>query len=107
MGSDEQKNKLLPDLVSLNKLISFGLTEPGHGSDATGMKTTARKVEGGFVLNGDKRWIGGGTISDYIIIWAKNADEGNKIQGFVVEKRTKGLKTTKIEGKLALRMVQK
>ena len=86
--------------------MSFGLTEPAYGSDATSLKTTAKKVEGGFVINGSKRWIGNATFADYIIVWAKNVDEGNKIQGFVVEKGSKGLSTKKIENKFALRMVQ-
>lgn len=59
--------------------MSFGLTEPEYGSDASGLKTTAKKVEGGYLLNGKKRWIGNATIADYITIWAKNEDEGGKI----------------------------
>ena len=78
-GSDEQKQRFLPDLIALNKFTCFGLTEPDHGSDATGMKTTATKVEGGYILNGKKRWPGNATIADYTIIWAKNATDGNKI----------------------------
>lgn len=62
------------------------MTEPDYGSDATSLKTTAKRVEGGFILNGKKRWIGNAGFSDYIIVWARNAEEGNKIQGFLVEK---------------------
>ena len=58
--------------------------------------STAKKVNGGYVINGEKRWIGNAGFSDYIIIWAKNIDEGNKIQGFIVEKDMEGLSTTKI-----------
>lgn len=63
----------------MKKYICFGLTEPNNGSDATGLKTTAKRVEGGFLLNGSKRWIGNATFADYIIVWAKNVDENGKI----------------------------
>ena len=66
-------------MVLFKKFISFGLTEPTNGSDATGLLSTAKKVDGGYVLNGEKRWIGNATFADYIVIWAKNVDEGNKI----------------------------
>ena len=88
----------------MDKLITFALTEPTHGSDATGLLTTTKKTEGGYILNGKKRWIGLANISDYIVIWAKNVDDGNKIQGFIVEKGQQGLKTSKMEGKYSLRI---
>ena len=78
-GGEEQKKRILPDCVLMKKNICFGLTEPNYGSDATSLKTSAKKVEGGYVLNGEKRWIGNATFADYIIIWARNVDEGNKI----------------------------
>lgn len=90
----------------MKKYICFGLTEPTNGSDATHLKSTAKKVEGGYLLNGQKRWIGNATFADYIIIWAKNVDEEDKIQAFIVEKGSKGLTTKKIEDKWSLRMVQ-
>ena len=65
--------------------MCFGLTEPLNGSDATGLQTTATKVDGGWLLNGQKRWIGNATFGD-VIVWAKNAIDGNKIQAFYVEK---------------------
>lgn len=105
LGSEEQRAKILPDAIALRKIMSFGLTEPDYGSDATSLKTSAKKVPGGYVLNGQKRWIGNATFADYIIIWARNAEEGNKVQAFVVEKGSKGLKTSKIENKFALRIV--
>ena len=104
-GGEEQKQRIIPDCVLFKKFIAFGLTEPTNGSDATGLLSTAKKVEGGFLLNGKKRWIGNATFADYIVIWAKNVDDGNKIQGFVVEKGSKGLTTTKIEDKYSLRIV--
>lgn len=87
--------------------MSFALTEPLYGSDATSLKTTAKKVPGGgYVLNGEKRWIGNATFAHYILVWARNEDEGGKIQGFIVEKDSKGLGLKKIENKYALRIVQ-
>jgi alkylation response protein AidB-like acyl-CoA dehydrogenase len=79
LGSEEQRNRILPETILFKKYICFGLTEPTHGSDATGLKTTAKKVEGGFLINGAKRWIGNATFADYIIVWARNVDESGKI----------------------------
>ncbi len=106
-GGPEQKARILPDAITLKKILCFGLTEPTHGSDATSLLSTAKKTDGGFLITGKKRWIGNGTFADYIIVWARNADEGNKIQGFIVEKGSKGLKTSKIENKYSNRSVQK
>ena len=103
--SDAQKDKFLPDLIALKKVTCFGLTEPNNGSDATGMTTTAKKVEGGYIINGQKRWPGNATIADFTIVWAKNVSDGNKIQGFVVEKGMKGHTATAIPNKAAVRMV--
>ncbi len=55
------------------------MTEPDHGSDATSLKTTAKRVQGGYIINGSKRWIGNATFADIIIVWARNEDEGGKI----------------------------
>lgn len=88
-------------------MACFGLTEPENGSDATGMKSTAKKVEGGYIVNGRKRWPGNGTIADLTIVWAKNLSDGNKIQGFVVERGMKGYSTSPITNKASLRMVTK
>ena len=65
--------------MAFRKIMSFGLTEPDFGSDASSLKTTAKKTEGGYILNGSKRWIGNGTFADYITVWARNEDEGGKI----------------------------
>ncbi len=83
-GNQEQKNRILPDTIAFKKLICFGLTEPTHGSDATGLLSVAKKTEDGYLISGKKRWIGNATVADYIIVWARNVDEGNKIQGFIV-----------------------
>jgi alkylation response protein AidB-like acyl-CoA dehydrogenase len=71
------------------------------------LQTTAKKVEGGYILNGKKRWPGNATIADRTIIWAKNISDGNKIQGFIVEKGQKGHSTKAIPNKMILRMVTK
>ena len=91
----------------MKKFISFGLTEADFGSDATSLVSTASKVDGGYKLNGSKRWIGNAGFADHVIVWAKNLDEGNKIQGFLVEKGMDGFTTSKIQNKYSLRMVQK
>ena len=91
--------------MSFEKIFCFGLTEPENGSDASGLRTTARKVEGGWVLNGNKRWIGNATMGD-VIVWARNEDDGGRIQAFVVEKGSSGFLPKKMEGKMALRITQ-
>jgi acyl-CoA oxidase len=78
LADEEQKQRWLPPANKLEKFICFGLTEPQNGSDATGLQTTATKVEGGWRIKGRKRWIGSGTIGD-ILVWARNANDGNKI----------------------------
>ena len=100
-GSDEQKDLFLPDLAMGVKIGCFGLTEPDAGSDPGSMKTIARKVDGGYILNGSKTWITNAPIADIFIIWAKG-DEGS-LRGFVLNKDMDGLDTQKIEGKFALR----
>ena len=102
-GTDAQRQKYLPKLASGEWIGCFGLTEPEAGSDPAGMKTTARKTEGGYVLNGAKMWISNSPIADVFVIWAKSEAHGGKIKGFVLEKGTKGLSAPKIEGKLSLR----
>jgi len=105
LGSEEQKKKYLPKLANLELIISWALTEPEYGSNANGLQTSAKKVEGGYLINGTKRWIGNATHADLIIIWARNT-ESKHVEGFILEKGMKGLKTEKIEGKFALRSVQ-
>ncbi|WP_085910012.1 acyl-CoA dehydrogenase [Kiloniella majae] len=100
-GSEEQKQKYLPKLATGEYVGCFGLTEPDAGSDPGGMKTRARKVEGGYELSGAKMWITNSPIADVMVVWAKN-DEGI-IRGFVLERGMEGLSTPKIEGKFSLR----
>jgi len=100
-GTEEQRMKYLPKLAKGEYIGCFGLTEPDHGSDPGGMKTRARKVSDGWVLNGAKMWITNSPIADVFVVWAKD-DEG-VIRGFVLEKGMKGLSAPKIEGKFSLR----
>ena len=100
-GTEEQRQKYLPKLATGELVGCFGLTEPDHGSDAGGMKSRARKVDGGYVLKGAKMWISNSPIADLMVIWAKD-DEG-KVRGFLLERGMKGLTTPKIEGKFSLR----
>ena len=102
-GSEEQRQKYLPKLASGEWIGCFGLTEPDAGSDPGGMKTTAKKTAGGYVLNGSKMWISNSPIADVFVVWAKSDAHGGKIRGFVLEKGMKGLSAPKIEGKLSLR----
>jgi glutaryl-CoA dehydrogenase len=100
-GTEEQKERVLPKLASGEWVGAFGLTEPDHGSDAGGLRTRARKAEGGWVLNGAKMWITSSPIADVLVVWAK--DDNDDIRGFIVERGMDGLKTPKIEGKFSLR----
>ncbi|EKF57458.1 glutaryl-CoA dehydrogenase [Agrobacterium albertimagni AOL15] len=102
-GSEEQKDKYLPGLVSGELIGCFGLTEPDAGSDPGGMKTRAEKIEGGYRLRGSKMWISNAPIADVFVVWAKSEAHGGEIRGFILEKRMKGLSAPKIGGKLSLR----
>jgi glutaryl-CoA dehydrogenase len=100
-GSDAQKDKYLPKLRSGEWVGCFGLTEPDAGSDPASMRTRAKKVDGGYQLNGSKTWITNSAIADVFVVWAK--DDNNDIRGFILEKGMKGLTAPKIEGKFSLR----
>ena len=102
-GSDAQREKYLPGLAAGTLIGCFGLTEPDAGSDPAGMKTTAKKTDGGYVLNGSKMWISNAPIADVFVVWAKSEAHDGKIRGFVLDKGTKGLSAPKIGGKLSLR----
>jgi glutaryl-CoA dehydrogenase len=105
-GSQEQRDEWLPKFASGELLGAFGLTEPLSGSDsAQGLRTVAKRDGDSWVINGAKRWIGNGSISDVTIIWAKDADDG-QVKGFIVPTSTPGYAATRIENKQALRIVQ-
>jgi len=100
-GSDEQKALWLPKLASGEKIGCFGLTEPDFGSDPGGMKTTAKTVADGYVLNGAKMWITNGTMADLAVVWGRL--DGGTIRGFLVEKGTKGYTAPEQKRKYSLR----
>ncbi len=100
-GTEQQRQKYLPKLATGESVGCFGLTEPDHGSDAGGMKTRARKVDGGYRLAGSKMWITNSPIADVFMVWAKTEDD--RIRGFVLEAGMAGLTAPKIEGKFSLR----
>jgi glutaryl-CoA dehydrogenase len=105
-GSEEQQLRWLPAMSRFQKIGAFALTEPHGGSDvAGGLQTTARRDGDEWVLDGAKRWIGNATFADLVVVWARDVDT-HHVLGFVVEKGTPGFAATKIEGKIALRIVQ-
>ena len=99
-GDEAQREKYLPKLATGEWVGCFGLTEPDHGSDPSSMITNAKRVDGGFLMNGAKMWITNSPISDLAVVWAKL---DNEIRGFIVERNFEGFSTPKIEGKLSLR----
>ncbi len=100
-GSEDQKDRFLPKLRTGEFVGCFGLTEPDGGSDPGSMRTRAKSVDGGFLLNGSKTWISNSPIADVAVVWAK--DDAADIRGFILERGMKGLTTPKIEGKFSLR----
>ena len=102
-GSYEQKEKYLPKLTSGEWIGCFGLTEPDAGSDPAGMRTFAKKIDGGYCLNGSKTWISNAPVADVFVVWAKSDAHDGKIRGFILEKGMDGLTAPKIEGKMSLR----
>jgi glutaryl-CoA dehydrogenase len=105
-GSEEQKQEWLPKMQQMQVIGAFGLTEPEVGSGAAGgLTTTCRKTAEGWVLNGQKKWIGNSTFSDITIVWARDLDDG-EVKGFIVRKDNPGFSVEKIKDKMALRIVQ-
>ncbi|ELZ57916.1 MULTISPECIES: acyl-CoA dehydrogenase family protein [unclassified Haloferax] len=103
-GSDEQKQRWLPKLGSGEAVGCFGLTEPQHGSDPSGMETRAERDADGYVLNGSKTWITNSPVADVAVVWARDASaEGSPVRGFLVETDRDGVTTNEIEGKLSMR----
>ncbi|HEY5428747.1 MAG TPA: acyl-CoA dehydrogenase family protein [Solirubrobacteraceae bacterium] len=103
LGSEEQKQRWLAPMARLEKIGAFALTEPDHGSDSAGLETTARREGEEYVIDGEKRWIGNGTIADVIVVWARAQD--GEVNGFLVEKDTPGLQTSVITGKASVRAI--
>jgi glutaryl-CoA dehydrogenase len=99
-GSEEIRRKWLPKLASGQAIGCFGLTEPDFGSNPSGMITNAKKIDGGYLLNGAKMWITNGSLADVAVVWAKLDGE---INGFIVEKGMKGFSAPEMKGKHSLR----
>ena len=104
LGSEEQKQRWLPQMATLDKLGAFALTEPDHGSDSVSLETSARRDGDSYVLRGRKKWIGNGSIADVVVVWARDADDG-QVKGFLVEKGSPGYDARVIAGKGSLRAV--
>ncbi|EPB74028.1 acyl-CoA dehydrogenase protein [Ancylostoma ceylanicum] len=104
-GTEEQKKKYIPGLASGELVGCFGLTEPNHGSNPSGMETKARWDEKTktYRLSGTKSWISNSPVADVLIVWARSDKHNNDIKGFILEKGMDGLTCPKIEGKLSLR----
>ncbi len=99
-GSEEQKQKWLPEMAAGRNIGCFGLTEPDSGSDPASMRTKAVRDGDVWILNGAKMWITSGTIADVAVVWAKTEDG---VQGFLVEPGMKGFTAPEMHGKLSLR----
>ncbi|NED56857.1 acyl-CoA dehydrogenase, partial [Micromonospora aurantiaca] len=92
--SPEQRERWLPAMGRMEKIGAFALTEPEGGSDvALGLRTTARRDGGHWVLNGAKRWIGNATFADHTVVWARD-EADDQVKGFVVDKGTPGFTAT-------------
>ena len=91
--SEEQKLRWLPPMARLDKIGAFALTEPEHGSDSVALETSAHRDGESYVINGDKKWIGNGTIADVVVVWARDTSD-NAVKGFLVEKGTPGNNAT-------------
>ena len=110
LGSEEQRQRWLPDLAAIQKLGAFALTEPDHGSDSIALETSARRDGDIWIINGHKRWIGNGHKADVIVLYARNSEDGN-VNAFVVEKDSEGnypegYYPVAIEGKIGKRAIQ-
>ncbi|TFD72061.1 acyl-CoA dehydrogenase family protein [Cryobacterium fucosi] len=102
-GSEEQKRRWLVPLARAEKLGAFALTEPDHGSDSVGLETTAKRDGDEWVITGEKKWIGNGSVGDVTVVWARD-DDGN-VRGFLVEQDNPGYHATTITGKGSLRAI--
>jgi glutaryl-CoA dehydrogenase len=104
LGSEEQKERWLPQLARVEKLGAFALTEPEHGSDSVALETTARREGDGWVIDGAKRWIGNGSVADVVVVWARDTEDG-QVKGFLVEPPADGYEASVIEGKGSVRAI--
>ena len=103
-GDDDQRARFLPRMASGELIGCFGLTEPDSGSDPSSMRTRARRVDGGWVLDGAKMWITNAPVAGLALVWAKIGDgEASSIRGFLVERGFPGFETPKMRNKMSLR----
>ena len=100
-GSEEQKQKFLPKLATGEFIGCFGLTEPDHGSDPSGMVTNIKDMGDYYLLNGTKMWISNAPFADVAVVWVKN--EEGRIKGILVERGMKGFSTPETHNKWSLR----
>lgn len=103
-GSAEQKERYLPQMASGELLGAFALTEPTHGSDSVGLETYAVPTEGGWLLTGQKKWIGNGSNGGITVVWARSTVD-EKVKGFIVPQASAGYHAQTIEGKISLRAI--
>jgi len=104
LGSEAHKQRWLPAMARLEAIGAFALTEPNHGSDSVALETSARRDGDAWVIDGEKKWIGNGTIADVVVVWARDVADG-QVKGFLIEKGTPGSDARSIDGKGSLRAV--
>ena len=104
LGSESQKARWLPAMARLESIGAFALTEPNHGSDSVALESSARRDGDSWILDGDKRWIGNGSIADVVVVWARDTSDG-RVKGFLVERDTPGFSAETITGKAAARAI--
>jgi glutaryl-CoA dehydrogenase len=104
LGSEEQKQRWLPRMAAVDALGAFALTEPDHGSDSVALETSARREGDTWVIDGEKKWIGNGTVADVVVVWARDMADG-QVKGFLVERGARGYDARRIDGKGSLRAV--
>jgi glutaryl-CoA dehydrogenase len=104
LGSEAQRERWLPAMARMEASGAFALTEPDHGSDSVALETRVRRVGDDYVIDGAKRWIGNGSVADVIVVWARDAANG-QVKAFLVERSTPGYEASAIEGKGAARAI--
>jgi glutaryl-CoA dehydrogenase len=104
LGSEEQRKRWLPRMAAVDALGAFALTEPTHGSDSVALETSARREGDAWVIDGEKKWVGNGTVADVVVVWARDVADG-QVKGFLVERGAPGDDARRMDGKGSLRAV--